>query len=369
MVASNPNSIVTYLFAFDMKDLKYCAAYLLPISAALALTLPGPWRWATVILAFGILPIMELWSPASAHNPVPDEEDQRSGLWFFDALLYLNLPVVYATLVAYLLVATGVVMPFVDLLGLTLSVGIVLGANGINVAHELGHRVHPAEQFWAKLLLLPTLYQHFFIEHNRGHHKYVATPQDPATARRNEWLYTFWLRSVSQSWLGAWHLEHQRLTAAHLPVWSRHNEMLRFTAAQVVYLGSITWLLGLPGLLAALAVGVVSFLLLETINYIEHYGLLRRQLSSGRYEPVNPTHSWNSDHELGRIFLYELTRHSDHHYKATRKYQILRHLDESPQLPFGYPTCMLIAVLPPLWFRLMNPILDQQDAHRPHAAA
>ncbi|MFZ4633593.1 MAG: alkane 1-monooxygenase [Saprospiraceae bacterium] len=343
-----------------MKDLKYLSAYLLPLSAVLALTLPGGWRWATVILAFGILPVLELWTPASAENATPDEEARRSGRWFFDLLLYLNLPVVYATLAAYLMVATGVDLSLMERLGLTLSVGIVMGANGINVAHELGHRERRFDQFWAKVLLLPTLYQHFYIEHNRGHHKYVATPQDPATARRNESLYAFWVRSVSQSWLGAWRLEHQRLTAAQLPVWSLHNEMLRFTLAQLVYLGTVAWVFGTAGLLAAIAVGVVSFLLLETINYIEHYGLLRAQLPSGRYEPVNPAHSWNSDHELGRIFLYELTRHSDHHFKATRKYQVLRHLDESPQLPFGYPTCMLIAVAPPLWFRLMNPILDRK---------
>lgn len=342
-----------------MKDLKYLSAYLLPLSAALALTQPGLWRWSTVILAFGILPFIELFTTASAENYAPAEEEKRLRTRFFDLALYLNLPLVYAAVGAYLMVITTVHLTAPEMAGLTLSVGIVLGANGINVAHELGHRDHRTEQLLAKALLLPTLYQHFFIEHNRGHHKYVGTPDDPATSRRNETVYAFWLRSVTLGWLGAWKLERRRLEQLNKPVWSPHNEMLRFQLAQAAYLAAVTWAFGPAGLLGAVSIAVVSFLLLETINYIEHYGLLRRQMPGGRYEPVNPTHSWNSDHELGRIFLYELTRHSDHHYKANRKYQVLRHMDESPQLPFGYPTCMMIAALPPVWFRLMNPLVDR----------
>ncbi len=342
-----------------MKDLKYLSAYLLPLSAALALTQPGLWRWSTVMLAFGILPLIELFTAASDKNYAPGEEEERLRARFFDVALYLNLPLVYAAVGVYLIVLTTTFMTTAELVGLTLSVGIVMGANGINVAHELGHRDSRAEQLLAKVLLLPTLYQHFFIEHNRGHHKYVGTPDDPATSRRNETVYAFWLRSVALGWLGAWKLERRRLEQENKPVWSLHNEMLRFQLAQVAYLAAVAWAFGPAGLLGAVSIAVVSFLLLETINYIEHYGLLRGQMPGGRYEPVNPTHSWNSDHELGRIFLYELTRHSDHHYKANRKYQVLRHMDESPQLPFGYPTCMMIAALPPVWFRLMNPLVDR----------
>jgi alkane 1-monooxygenase len=119
---------------------------------------------------------------------------------------------------------------------------------------------------------------------------------------------------------------------------------------------------GTAPLIFAVVTAIIGFLLLETVNYIEHYGLQRKMQENGRYEPVLPHHSWNSDHELGRIFLYEVTRHSDHHYKATRKYQVLRHFDESPQLPFGYPMCMIIALVPPLWFSLMDKKLTQQDA-------
>jgi alkane 1-monooxygenase len=203
-------------------------------------------------------------------------------------------------------------------------------------------------------MLLPALYQHFFIEHNRGHHKNVATDDDPASARLGENLYVFWWRSVSGSWRNAWALEHERLEKEGKPVQSWDNEMIRFCFYQFAWLAGIWAVFDWKGLAGAIAVGVTGFLLLETINYIEHYGLRRRLLPAGRPEPVSPAHSWNSDHELGRIFLYELTRHSDHHYKSTRKYQILRHMDESPQLPFGYPASMLLALVPPVWFGVMD---------------
>jgi alkane 1-monooxygenase len=238
-----------------------------------------------------------------------------------------------------------------ELVGMTFNVGLVVGTIGINVAHELGHRSHKGEQLLAQVLLLSALYMHFFIEHNRGHHKHVATPEDPATARLGEPIYAFWLRSVVGGWRNAWRLEAQRLGAAR---WTWQNQMLRFQLIQLAYLVLVAWLLGPAVLGFALGIAIVGFLLLESVNYIEHYGLQRRKLPTGRYEPVSPTHSWNSDHELGRIFLYELTRHSDHHYKATRKYQVLRHFDDSPQLPMGYPAAIVLALAPPLWFAVMD---------------
>lgn len=342
-----------------MKDAKYLWAYLIPASAVSALWLQGGWTWATLILAFMVLPIVELITPAHTANTAPEAEEARSKRLFFDILLYLNAPLLFGIVGYYLYLLSVGGLSSAEITGLSLSVGIVVGTCGINVAHELGHRTNPWEQRLARWMLLPALYQHFFIEHNLGHHKHVATDQDPATARFGEPLYPFWLRSVSGSWRNAWALEATRLQKAGLPVASRHNMMLRFTILQMLYLSIIGYLGGGIAVLGALSVAIVGILLLETVNYLEHYGLRRRMLPSGRPEPVSPAHSWNSNHELGRIFLYELTRHSDHHYKATRKYQVLRHLDESPQLPFGYPTCILIALLPPLWFAVMNPkVLD-----------
>jgi alkane 1-monooxygenase len=338
-----------------IRDLKYLLAYLVPLSAAGALYFGGPWSWSTVVLVFVLLPLLELVSAQSTANFPENEEPARSRRVFFDLLLYLNLPLVYGVVLALCYQVAFVAHSPAEIAGLCLSAGIVAGANGINVAHELGHRHSLFEQFLSKTLLLPALYQHFFIEHNRGHHKYVATERDPATARLREHVYAFWWRSVRGSWRSAWNLERERLRQAGQPEWSWHNEMLRFQVTQGLWLLGLGIWGGLPAVGAALAAALVGVLLLETVNYLEHYGLQRRLLPSGRYEPVSPAHSWNSNHELGRIFLYELTRHSDHHFKATRKYQILRHLDESPQLPFGYPASLLMALVPPLWFAVMHP--------------
>jgi alkane 1-monooxygenase len=338
-----------------MRDLKYLLAYLLPLSALRALDWQGAWSWMPVIMAFVAIPVIEQILPASAANVPAEEETRRSNTRFFDWLLYLNAPLLFSIVGWYLYVVANQTLSIAELLGLTLSTGLIVGANGINVAHELGHRNTRGEQFLSKIMLLPALYQHFFIEHNRGHHKNVATEQDPASARFGENLYAFWVRSVKGNWYNAWALERERLEKKGKPIWSWENEMLRFSAVQLLWLTGVYAVLGWKGLAGAVAVGIIGFLLLETINYIEHYGLRRRLLASGHPEPVSPVHSWNSDHELGRIFLYELTRHSDHHYKSTRKYQILRHTDESPQLPFGYPASMLLSLVPPVWFAVMNP--------------
>ena len=269
-------------------------------------------------------------------------------------LLYAHVPIIYALIAwACVKLQTGD-LSRLEIVGMTLNVGIIIGGFGINVAHELGHRASKFEQFLSKALLLPALYQHFFIEHNRGHHKNVATELDPATSRKGENIYAFWWRSVKDSYWDAWALEADRLKRAGKSAFSFDNEMVRFQLIQLAYLGGVWAAFGGLSVIFAIAVAIIGFLLLETVNYIEHYGLQRKVQENGRYEPVLPHHSWNSDHELGRIFLYELTRHSDHHYKATRKYQILRHFDDSPQLPFGYPMCMMISLVPPLWFRLMD---------------
>ncbi len=337
-----------------MRDLKYLIAYLLPVTALLALAWQGFWTWSTVVLSFGILPLLELWAPQSTKNIEPEMEADRAKRRFFDVLLYLNFPLLFLIVAGYLYTVQYRALPFSEWLGLTLSTGIVVGAIGINVAHELGHRHRIFEQTLSKWMLLPALYQHFFIEHNRGHHKNVATDLDPATARLGEPVFTFWFRSIVGSWRSAWRLERERLQKSGISFWSLYNEMLRFQLWQAGWLGAIYFFLGAKALTGAMLIALIGVLLLETINYIEHYGLRRRMLPSGRPEPVTPAHSWNSNHALGRIFLFELTRHSDHHYKATRRYQILRHVDESPQLPFGYPTSLLLALVPPLWFKLMN---------------
>ena len=286
------------------------------------------------------------------------EESKKLDSLFFDVLLFLNLPMLYVLILCYLSTITQHNFSTSDIIGKTLSVGIVLGAC-INVAHELGHKNKWYEQWTAKLLLLPSLYMHFFIEHNRGHHLNIATLEDPASSRKGEMVYAFWLRSVTFSYLDAWKLESKRLKRINKSVFSLKNEMIRFQLIQISYLLIIAIVFGVSALIFSIAIAIVGFLLLETINYIEHYGLQRKKLDSGKYEKVDMRHSWNSNHEVGRIVLYELTRHSDHHFKANRKYQVLRHHDESPQLPLGYPGSMLMSFLPPVWFAVMHRKLEK----------
>lgn len=337
-----------------MRDLKYLLSYVAPASALLALHWQGAWSYATLIVAFGLIPLAEIFAPQNADNFSGPEEEQCAVALFFDVLLYLNVPLLFSIIWLYLGTVTSGALAVWEQVGLTLSVGVVVGTIGINVAHELGHRVKKYEQLMAKALLTTALYTQFNIEHNRGHHLWVATEEDPSSARLGESLYAFWFRSIFGVYINAWRLENKRLRREGKPVLSFSNEMIWFQFAHLFYLGLVWWQFGWAGVGFAVAIAVLGVLLLETVNYIEHYGLSRKRLESGRYERVSPKHSWNSNHEVGRIFLYELSRHSDHHYKATRKYQVLRHFDESPQLPFGYPTSMLLATVPPLWFAVMD---------------
>lgn len=340
------------------KDAKYLVAYIAPLSAFLGIYFGGVWSLGSVYVAFVLIPVLETILPGSKENLSPEEEDQQRRRRFFDWLLYLNIPILYGLIGYYFTTLLTRDLTAFEVVGMTFNVGLIVGACGINVGHELGHRAFAHERFMAKVLLLPALYMHFYIEHNRGHHKNVATDADPASARRGEAVYAFWVRSVTGAWFNAWRLENKRLEKAGRPVLSWRNEMIRFQVIQFAYLLAVGLFFEWAMVPYALAIAVVGFLLLEAVNYIEHYGLRRERLPNGRYEKVSPRHSWNSNHELGRIFLYELTRHSDHHYKASRKYQILRHYDESPQLPHGYPASILLSLAPPLWFRHMDRRLD-----------
>ena len=350
-----------------MRDLKYILAYIPPILTVGGLYWQGPWVFATVVFTFGLVPLLERISPQSTYNFTPDEKSERLRQRIFDVLLYLNIPIVYGILAYWIYVLNTTELAPYEYIGLILSVGIILGASGINVGHELGHRKAKMERWMAKALLLPSLYVHFFIEHNRGHHKNVATDLDPASARFQESLYRFWFRSIVFSYLSAWNIEIKRLKRLKKSFWSGENEMLVLQVLQAAYLVCIIWAVNsLWAFVGVMLSGLVGVLLLETVNYIEHYGLRRKRLPSGGYERVRPIHSWNSNHELGRILLYELTRHSDHHYIASKKYQVLDHHEEAPQLPFGYPTAMLTALVPPLWFRIMN---RRVEAVRPPLSA
>lgn len=343
------------------QDLKYLLSFTPALATYIALTQAGAWAWLTIFYAFGFIPFLELFFAGTTENIRAEEETEKKGRRFFDVLLWLNVPIVYGLLYLFLLQMNNPHLNWIEKTGMLMSMGTILGASGINVAHELGHRSNRWEQFLAKLLLLSSQYMHFFIEHNKGHHKYVATLQDPATARLGESLYAFWVRSVRDSYRSAWNIEAEKLAKKSLPTWSIHNQLLQFALAQLTLIAAIGFVFGTFAMLMYVLAAMGGALLLETVNYLEHYGLRRKEIAQGVFERVMPHHSWNSNHSLGRILLYELTRHSDHHYLASRKYQILRHFDHSPQLPAGYPGMMLLALVPPLWFTVMNPRVSQWE--------
>lgn len=352
-----------------IKALKYLLVFVVPALFILGVHLGGWMTFGAVIFAFGVIPLLELLFKPDPKNIESAEAEMRKNDQVYDFMLYLVLPVVYLSVAVYLFALSGQMWELYEIIGLTLSLSMVLGGLGINVAHELGHRNSRFEQTLGKLLLLPSAYMHFFIEHNYGHHKNVSTYEDPASSRRNETLYHFWIRSAVYSYISAWKIQLKQLKRSGASFWCAKNEMLIFQIIQLIWWSSIAVVFGWKIVLAYTVAAIGGFLLLETVNYIEHYGLARKKLSALRYERVQPVHSWNSNHVVGRLMLFELSRHSDHHFQPAKKYQLLEHHSESPQMPTGYPGMMLLSALPPLWFKVMNKRLPNLEESPRSSAA
>ncbi len=336
-----------------INSIKYLLVYITPLVICWSLYAGGWFAYSALLFNFFFIPFLELFTRGSEKNMSEVQEAIAKKDRVYDYLLYALVPVQYAILGYFLFRISNHTMPLYEKIGMTTAYGISCGVLGINAAHELGHRVTKVEQAMSKMLLLTSLYMHFFIEHNRGHHKNVSTDEDPASGRFGESVYAFYIRSMRDSWLSAWKLEAKKLTKNNQPFWSLHNEMIRFQLLQLALIAAVLVIFGWQTLLFFELGALMGCLLLETVNYIEHYGLRRKKVQD-YYERTLPVHSWNSNHPIGRLLLFELTRHSDHHYMASRKYQLLRHFNESPQMPTGYPGMMLLAMVPPLWFLVMN---------------
>lgn len=335
-----------------LQYLKYIAAYTVPAIVVFSIYQGGYLSFSALLFVFGLIPLLELFTRGTSENMDEVEEAIAKEDRIYDYLLYGLVPFQFFVLVFFLYKVGDSSLMFYETVGLITAYGMACGI-AINNAHELGHRDTKYEQFMSKALLMTSLYMHFFIEHNRGHHFHVATEEDPASSRYGEHIYSFYVRTLSGSWLSAWKLEEKRLSKAGKNFWSWDNEMLRFQGIQLVLLLLIGALFSWKVLISFMLGAFIGIMLLETVNYIEHYGLSRRKKGK-RYERTLPIHSWNSNHPLGRLILLELSRHSDHHFIANRKYQVLRHFDESPQMPTGYPGMMLLALFPPLWFKVMH---------------
>jgi alkane 1-monooxygenase len=312
------------------------------------------WLFTPTVILYGLVPLLDAWIGEDRTNPseqdVPALEADRYYRW----VVYLSLPLLYLILAGCAWYAVNAELSWLGYLGLAISAGWTAGA-GVNAGHELGHKRDWAERRLAQLALAPAAYGHFCIEHNHGHHRDVATPEDSASSRMGESYYRFMAREIPGAFRRAWWLEATRLAREQRGPWSARNEILQTAVLTLAFWGALLVWLG-PGILPLWVIQTaMAYSLLSSANYVEHYGLLRQREADGRYERPRPMHSWNSNHVLSNILLYQLQRHSDHHAHAARRYQALRHFDEAPQLPSGYFGMFLLAFFPPLWFRVMDP--------------
>ncbi|WP_370250293.1 fatty acid desaturase [Nocardioides sp.] len=316
----------------------------------------GVWFWIGPIVILGIVPMIDLVAGLDRSNPPDDVIEELENDRYYRWVTYLFLPIQYAGFIgAFWLITQGDLSTW-DKIGLAVSIGCV-GGIGINTAHELGHKREANERWLSKIALAQVAYGHFYIEHNRGHHVRVATPEDPASSRLGENFYQFWPRTVGGSLKSAWHLEKKRYARKDTHPFHWGNDVLNAWLMTAVLWGGLVAWLGIEILPLLVLQAVIGFSLLEVVNYMEHYGMLRQKVGTAerqRYERVDPSHSWNSNNIATNVLLYHLQRHSDHHANPTRRYQTLRDFEESPVLPTGYAGMIVLALVPPLWRKVMD---------------
>jgi alkane 1-monooxygenase len=338
----------------SIHSLKYLVPLVVFLLAILAFSSHGWACYGALFFAWVLVPLTELLFPPDPRNMSLAEEEMAKKDPVYDFILYSIVLLQVGCLAFFLVRMHSDRLSTTDTIGRIFTMGLLCGTFGINVGHELGHRVIPFEKWLAKISLMTSLYGHFYIEHNKGHHKRVATPEDPSTARYGEPVYFFWFRSMVNAYVGAWQIANRDQRKKGKPALHWQNEMLQVQVLQLLLILLIFIFFGWVVLGYFIAAAAIGILLLESVNYIEHYGLARKKLSTGQYERTQPHHSWNSDHVLGRLLLFELSRHSDHHYMASRKYQVLRHHDSAPQMPTGYPGMILLSLVPVAWFKVMH---------------
>jgi alkane 1-monooxygenase len=321
-----------------------------------ALTGWGGFVWIGPAVILLIVPAIDLVAGLDASNPPDDVIEALEKDRYYRWITFAFLPIQHAGFVVAMWLVATAHWPLADRIGLAATVGCV-GGIGINTAHELGHKRESHERWLSKIALAQSFYGHFYIEHNRGHHVRVATPEDPASSRLGESFYRFWPRTVIGSLRSAWRLERRRFARRHTHPFHLGNDVLNaWLMSAVLWVGLVAWL-GVGVLPYLVLQAVIGFSLLEVVNYMEHYGMLRQKVGVGehqRYERVMPDHSWNSNNIATNVLLYHLQRHSDHHANPTRRYQTLRDYAESPVLPTGYAGMIVLALIPPLFRRAMD---------------
>ena len=318
-----------------------------------SLTGLGIFWWFGPLFVFGVMPALDQIGGSDRSNPPESAikwlEEDRYYRW----CTYLFIPLQFISLGFSAWMWSRGVLSVPEAIGLAFSLGTT---NGIAIAdaHELGHKRESVEKWLAKIALAPTFYGHFFIEHNRGHHVRVSTPEDPASSRMGENFYEFLPRTVIGSLVSAWELESKRFKRMGKSPISLKNDLINAWLMSVVVFAVLLGVFGIGIAPYLIIQAVFGFSMLEVVNYIEHYGLKRQKKEDGRYERCQPSHSWNSNLVASNVFLYHLQRHSDHHAHPLRRYQALRHFEEAPELPAGYAGMIVCAYLPPVWRRVMD---------------
>lgn len=329
---------------------------LLPIASAWFATLTTSelvW-WFTPLFVYGFIPVMDWIVGGDPNNPPEEIVAELAKDRYYRYCVYGFIPLQFITFFWGISVLVSGSLGWVGALGLLVSIGMLNGV-AFNTAHELGHKKESLDRWLSKIALAPTAYGHFFVEHNWGHHKRVATPEDPASSRYGESFYEFLPRTMYGGLISAWDIEKKRLARNGLPAWHWKNHNLQAWALTVVLFSVTVAIFGVIALPFLLIQAFYSITLFEIINYLEHYGLKRQKLENGRYERCQPEHSWNSNHMVTNLLLYQLQRHSDHHANPSRSFQALRHFEDVPQLPSGYAGMVPLAYIPPLWRMVMDP--------------
>tara|TARA_B100001057_G_scaffold486064_2_gene566635 strand:+ start:206 stop:1249 length:1044 start_codon:yes stop_codon:yes gene_type:complete len=340
-----------------ISKLKYIGAYFSPLLAILSFNLSGYWAFIGVATLYILVPILEQFLPKDTYNLTKSEKELAKKDKFYDWILYLLAPVQLYVVYVFLTTISRPDILFIELLGYSLMMGTILGVNGINGGHELGHKTeHPIKIFLAHVLLMTSLQNHFMTYHNSGHHKDVATPNDLTTAKKGQSFYSFAFQSQIGGYFKTWKLENEKLKKrGKNPLL---NPMILTTLVPWLFQGLIFFHFGyFVGSMYFLA-SVFGISILESQNYFSHYGLQRKLKEDGSYERVKVHHSWNSDHLIGRILLFELTRHSDHHFAGAKPYQILESKEGSPVLPYGYPAMLIMGYFP----FIFKPVMAKQLA-------
>jgi alkane 1-monooxygenase len=321
------------------------------------------WTLVTPLLvAYGVIPILDGLIGEDLNNPPEEVVPQLEDDYYYQCIIYFTVPLHVLTLFVYAWFINSTSLSIYGVMTTAIVCGLSNGF-AINTAHELGHKYKsPMSKQLAKVALAVPFYGHFTVEHNRGHHKWVATPEDPASSRLGESIYQFASREIWAAFTRGLELEKTRLSRQKKSFWNLDNQILHSYALSLVMQGSIVWFVGWIMLPFLVVHNLFAWLQLTSANYIEHYGLLREKTKRGRYEPCKPHHSWNSNHILSNLTLFNLERHSDHHANPTRSYQSLRDFPDIPRLPNGYFGMYLLSYFPKLWFNAM----DQRVLDLPH---